>query len=136
MQMSPARVWRERGARLRLEGSRCKKCGKTFYPPKPACPYCGYKETERVELPKRGRVVSWTVEYTVPEGYRAGSPLVIALIELENGVRVLSALADVDPDKIYYGMEVEAVLRRLWTEGDEGLIVYGLKFVPVNISTS
>lgn len=131
MIMSPARVWRERGAKLRLEGSKCKKCGKTFYPPKPSCPYCGYRETEVVELPKKGRVISWTIEHTVPEGYRIEAPLVVALIELENGVKILSVLTDVDPDKVYYGMEVEATLRRLWIEGDEGLIIYGLKFTPV-----
>jgi uncharacterized OB-fold protein len=129
--MSPARVWRERGSRLRLEGSRCKKCGKMFYPPKPSCPYCGSLETERIELPRKGKVISWTIEYTVPEGYRAEAPLVIALIELDNGVKVLSALTDVEPDKVYDGMEVEAVLRILWVEGAEGLIVYGIKFVPI-----
>lgn len=131
MIMSPARVWRERGARLRLEGSRCKKCLRIFYPPKPSCPYCGHRETESVELPKRGRVVSWAIEYTVPEGYRAEAPLIIALIELENGVKVLSTLVNVDPDKVYEGMEVEAEIRRLWVEGNEGLIVYGLKFAPI-----
>ncbi|MEM1644794.1 MAG: Zn-ribbon domain-containing OB-fold protein [Ignisphaera sp.] len=129
--MSPARVWRDRGARLRLEGSRCKRCGKVFYPPKPSCPYCGNRGTEMVELPKRGRVISWSIEYTVPEGYRIEAPIVVALIELENGVKVLSTLTDIDPGNVYDGMEVEAVLRRLWTEGDEGIIVYGLKFVPV-----
>ncbi|MEM3980102.1 MAG: Zn-ribbon domain-containing OB-fold protein, partial [Ignisphaera sp.] len=128
---SPARVWRDRGARLRLEGSRCKRCGKVFYPPKPSCPYCGNRGTEMVELPKRGRVISWSIEYTVPEGYRIEAPIVVALIELENGVKVLSTLTDIDPGNVYDGMEVEAVLRRLWTEGDEGIIVYGLKFVPV-----
>ncbi|MCC6015804.1 MAG: Zn-ribbon domain-containing OB-fold protein [Desulfurococcaceae archaeon] len=131
MIMSPARVWRERGSRLRLEGSRCKKCGKMFYPPKPSCPYCSSLETERIELPRKGKVISWTIEYTVPEGYRAEAPLVIALIELDNGVKVLSALTDVEPDKVYDGMEVEAVLRILWVEGAEGLIVYGIKFVPI-----
>lgn len=109
----------------------CKRCGKAFYPPKPSCPFCGHRETVRVELPKRGRVISWTVEYTVPEGYRAEAPLVLALIELENGARIISSLTDVEPDKVREGMEVEAVLRRLWVEGDEGLIVYGLKFAPV-----
>lgn len=131
MIISPARVWRERGARLRLEGSRCKKCNKMFYPPKPACPYCGHKEIERIELPKRGRIVSWAIEYMVPDGYRAEAPIIVAIVELENGVKVLTTLVDVDPDKIYEGMEVEAVLRKLWVEGESGLIVYGLKFAPV-----
>ena len=131
MIISPARVWRERGARLRLEGARCARCGRVFYPPKPSCPYCGHRKTDRVELPRRGRVLTWSVVYTVPEGYRAEAPIIVAVVELENGVKVLSVLTDVEPDSVYEGMEVEAVLRRVWVEGDEGLIVYGTKFVPV-----
>ncbi|MCI4435333.1 MAG: Zn-ribbon domain-containing OB-fold protein [Ignisphaera sp.] len=131
MRMSPARVWRERGARYRLEGARCKKCGRVFYPPKPACPYCGHLEVERVELPKKGKVLSFAIEYTVPENYRHESPIIVALIELENGVKVLSTLTDVKPEEVYIGMHVEATLRKLWEGSEEGIIVYGLKFKPL-----
>jgi len=131
MKISPARVWRERDARYRLIGSKCLVCGKAFYPPKPSCPYCGSRETTRIELPKKGKVISWSVEYTVPEGYRSRAPIIAALIELENGVKVLSTLADVEPNEVYIGMEVEAVLRRIWEESNENLIIYGIKFVPI-----
>lgn len=130
MKISPARVWRERKSRYRLEGSRCKRCSRIFYPPKPSCPYCGHRETEAVELPKRGRVISWTVEYTVPEGYREYAPLIIGLIELENGVKIVAPIIDVEESGVYEGMEVEAVLRKVFEDGDEGIIVYGIKFSP------
>ncbi len=130
MKVSPARVWRARGSRYRLEGSRCRDCGFTFYPPKPACPKCGSRNVERVQLPPRGRVVTWAVQYTVPEGFRSRAPIVAAIIELENGVRVLGTIVDVDPSEIRDGMTVEAQLRRVAEDGDEGLIVYSLKFVP------
>jgi len=131
MRMSPARVWREKGARYRLEGGKCKKCDKVFYPPKTACPYCGNLDVEKVELPKRGKVLSFAIEHNVPEGYRHQAPIIVALIELENGVKVLSTLTDVKPEEVYIGMPVEATLRRIWEESDEGVIVYGIKFVPV-----
>lgn len=130
MKVAPPRVWRERAARYRLEGSRCRRCGRTFFPPKKACPYCGSLDTEPVELPKRGKVISWTVEHAVPEGYRDSAPIIVALIELENGVRVISTLTDTRPEEVYEGMEVEATLRRLWTDGSAGIIIYGLKFRP------
>ncbi len=130
MKISPARVWREKDSRYRLEGSKCKKCSRVFYPPKPSCPYCGYSDTERINLPRRGRVVSWTVEYTVPEGYREYAPIIVGLIELENGTRVIAPIVDVEVDKIYEGMYVEAVLRKIFEDGDEGIIVYGIKFAP------
>ncbi|HIP56660.1 MAG TPA: Zn-ribbon domain-containing OB-fold protein [Ignisphaera aggregans] len=131
MRISPARVWRERSSRYRLEGTKCRSCGRVFYPPKPMCPVCGSRDVVRIELPQRGRVITWTVQYTVPTGYRARAPLILAIIELENGVRVLSALTDVSPDEVSEGMEVEATLRRLWEDGEEGVIVYGIKFAPV-----
>lgn len=130
MRISPARVWREKGSRYRLEGSRCKRCNRVFYPPKPSCPYCHYSETEKVDLPKRGRVISWTIEYVVPEGYRDYAPIVIGLIELENGVKVLAPVVDVEIDRIHEGMYVEAVLRKIFEDGSEGMIVYGVKFAP------
>ena len=80
MKISPARIWRERGVRYRLESTKCKKCGKIFYPPKPRCPYCGSIEVKRVQLPTKGKVISWSVQYVVPEGYRARAPIIIALI--------------------------------------------------------
>ncbi|MCS7112196.1 MAG: Zn-ribbon domain-containing OB-fold protein [Ignisphaera sp.] len=130
MKISPARVWREKGSRYRLEGSKCKKCNRVFYPPKPSCPYCSHSETEKIDLPKRGRVISWTVEYVVPEGYREYAPIIIGLIELEDGTKVLAPIVDVDVDKVYEGMHVEAVLRKIFEDGNEGIIIYGIKFSP------
>jgi len=130
MRISPARIWRERGARYRIEGIRCRDCNAVMYPPKAACPLCGSRNIERIELSKRGKLITWTVEYVVPEGYRACAPLIVGLIELESGARILAPLTDVEPDELRPGMEVEAVLRKVVEDGDTGLIVYAIKFVP------
>jgi len=131
MKISPARVWREKGARYRIEGIRCRDCNAILYPPKPACPLCGSRNVERVELSKRGKLVTWAVEYVVPEGYRACAPIIVGLIELEGGGRILAPLTDVEPEELEAGMEVEAMLRKIVEDGDEGLIVYAIKFVPI-----
>ncbi len=132
MRISPARVWRARGPRYKLEGCRCRDCGYAFYPPKLACPKCGSKNVEKVQLPTKGKVVTWSIQYTVPEGFRSKAPIVAAIVELENGVKVLGVLTDVDPSQVREGMEVEAMLRRIVEDGDEGLIIYGVKFVPTS----
>ncbi len=102
-----------------------------MYPPRPVCPYCRSRNVEIVELPRKGRVVTWTVQYTVPHGYRSKAPLILAIVELENGTRVFSELVDVEPEEIREGMEVEAVLRKVYEDGDEGVIVYATKFRPI-----
>lgn len=129
--ISPARVWRERVPRYRLVGKRCKKCGRIIYPPRPACPACGSRDLEDVELPRTGIVETYTIIYTVMDGFRDKAPLPIAIVRLDNGARVLAPLTDIDPEEIKTGMRVEAVLRRIKRDGEHGLIAYGVAFRPV-----
>ena len=121
--------WRTRIYRYRLLGGRCRECGKAFYPPLPRCPYCASESVEEVRLPRHGKLLSYTVLYSVEEGARRESPVVVGLVDL--GVaRVLSEIVDVDLGELKTGMRVEAVFRRLYEEGEEGVIVYGVKFRP------
>ncbi|MHA1754144.1 MAG: Zn-ribbon domain-containing OB-fold protein, partial [Candidatus Odinarchaeia archaeon] len=115
----------------RLEGAKCLKCGKIFFPPRIICSKCKSKELEIIPLPRKGKVVTYTVVHNAPQNYKVYVPYIVALIELENGVRVTSQLTDCDPDKIKIGTPVEAVIRRLYTDGENGLIHYGYKFRPL-----
>ncbi len=127
---SVPRVWRERVVKYRLLGSKCIKCGKTTYPPRKVCPYCGSTELEEVSLPKKGRVLSYTVIRAPPKSYLKYSPYVVALVELEDGTRVLAQLTDIEPNEVKSGMVVEAVFRRYREQGEDGIIEYGIKFRP------
>jgi hypothetical protein len=82
------------------------------------------------EMPKRGKVLSFSITYSVPEGFRTKSPLIIATVELENGVKVVAPLTDVNPSQVSTGMPVEAIIRRIRESGRYGLIGYGLSFRP------
>jgi uncharacterized OB-fold protein len=55
----------------------------------------------------------------------------VALVELEEGVRVTAQLTDVEPDEVEIGMPVEVVTRRIQEKGPHGYLVYGYKFRPV-----
>ncbi|MCE4608134.1 MAG: Zn-ribbon domain-containing OB-fold protein [Caldisphaeraceae archaeon] len=133
MDLSISRFWRKKVSVYRLYGSRCKACGKVHYPPKKACPYCGSRDLELIELPKRGKLLSYTTIYAVPEGARPKSPVYFGLIDL--GItKVVAELTDVaDKNSLKEGIEVEAVLRRTREDRDSGLIYYLLKFRPVMV---
>ena len=51
-------------------------------------------------------------------------------IEVEHGVETMIAYADVAKEDVYIGMPVEMVTRKLRSDGEEGMIVYGYKFRP------
>ncbi len=128
---SPARSWREHPQRYRLEAARCTGCGKVLYPPRVVCPGCRGREFETVVLPREGTVITYTVIHVPPAGFHGQAPLVLALVELEGGVRTMVQVADVaDPGTLCTGMPVRLEFRRIAEDGEAGLILYGHKAVP------
>ena len=129
--MSVPRYWRESKYRYRLIGQKCAACGRTMFPRSGVCAVCGSGNLEDVTLAQTGSVVTWTVVQNPPEGYQKYTPYVVALIELDDGVQVLSQLVDIEPRAVKPGMRVEAAFRRVKEDGASGIIEYGYKFRPI-----
>jgi uncharacterized OB-fold protein len=116
----------------RLEGRRCKSCGALHFPPREDCGSCRGREMELHRFSGRGLVYSFAEVAQAPQGF--SGPYMVALVDLEEGVRVTAQLTDVDPEDVEIGMAVEMVTRRLQEKGPQGYIVYGYKFRPVMAS--
>jgi len=127
---SVPKFWRVREQYYRLVGVRCTKCGRVYYPPVIKCASCGSGEVEEVELPSRGRLIYVSTLHQVPTPFEKSKPILLGLVELDNGVRVLAQIVDADGD-IKPGAEVEMVVRRVYVDGRYGLIKYGYKFRPI-----
>jgi uncharacterized OB-fold protein len=85
---------------------RCMSCGKLRHPPTPTCPYCHSLDWDAVEASGRGTVYSFVVHYHPPvQGFEV--PFVIALIELEEGTRIVSNVTGIDPAAVKIGDKVE-----------------------------
>ena len=93
----------------RLMLLKCVACGAFRYPPGPVCPHCRARESEWVQSPGRGKVYSWiVVTHPVPkEVYAADVPYVVALIELDEGVRIASNIVGCAPADVCGDMRVE-----------------------------
>lgn len=76
-----------------------------------------------------GTVYSATTVLEVPEGFVGQVPYRLALIRLEDDSLITAQLTDVDSE-VEIGERVEMVTRKLTTDGDRGMIVYGYKFRP------
>ncbi|MEM3446402.1 MAG: Zn-ribbon domain-containing OB-fold protein [Candidatus Korarchaeum sp.] len=123
--------WREIPARYRLEGGLCKNCGHTMLPKEDVCPSCGSRDVVTKQLPRRGKVVNYSVVWNAPRGYEYYTPYVVALVRLEDGTMLLSQLTDIDPSQVTEGMDVEMVLRKVRVSGESGIIAYAYKFRPL-----
>ncbi len=113
----------------RLAGQRCTACGAVQFPPRSACGACRGTDLATHRFSGRGTVYSFAEVASAPKGF--SGPYRVALVELEEGVRVTAQLTDVDPDGVEIGMPVEMVTRRIQEKGPQGYLVYGYKFRPV-----
>jgi uncharacterized OB-fold protein len=85
---------------------RCKGCGTLRHPPGPVCPSCHSFEWDTVEASGRGTVYSFVVMH-YPEVAPFDHPNPIALIELEEGTRLISQLVGVKPGEVRIGEAVQ-----------------------------
>ena len=89
----------------RLLVRRCARCGRRQHPPSPMCPACASVEWDVEELSGRGTVHSWIVSRHPSRPDE--DPRVIALVQLDEGVRLVSNLVDVAIDDVVNDMAVE-----------------------------
>jgi uncharacterized OB-fold protein len=126
-----ARYWREIPQRYRYEASKCKGCGKVWFPPRLICAECGKREFEDVTLSDKGRVQTFTVIRVGPSDFCDEVPYAIGIIELDDGVSIQCQIADCPLEDLKTGMPVKIEFRKVKQEGEAGIICYGFKAVPV-----
>lgn len=119
---SSPRSWRERGQDLRLEGQRCGGCGRLVFPQRPTCPACQSRELTVERLPRRGTVVTQTLDHAYPAGRVTG----MGVVELDGGGRFYGQV--VPSALVAIGDRVQLVPRRLHDGG--GAAQYFWKLAP------
>jgi uncharacterized OB-fold protein len=100
-----------------------------------AQPFDAESDVELLPLSGTGTVYSFTTVTTPPENFEPYAPYLLALVKLDEGPMVTAQLTDVD-GPVEIGLRVEMVIRKLRTDGQRGIIVYGPKFRPLLRPTS
>ena len=96
----------EAAAKGELHILACKPCGALHHPPVPMCPDCLATDMIPRRMSGRGTVYSW-IKPVYPPLPMFDEGLVVALVDLEEGPRVITNLRDVEFDAIHQGMPVE-----------------------------
>ena len=90
----------------------CPSCDTLRHPPGPMCPRCGADKPDYVVASGRGTVFSYVVHHHPPVPGVA-LPFVVAVVELEEGVRMIGRLIDVDPAEVSIGQPVSLALTKI-----------------------
>jgi uncharacterized OB-fold protein len=90
----------------RLVTQRCARCGRLQHPPRPMCPSCHGLEQEVLDLAGTGVVYSYSILHH-PQHPSFDYPVIAALVDLDEGVRILSNLVDIPPEDVRIGLPVQ-----------------------------
>jgi scaffold protein (connect acetoacetyl-CoA thiolase and HMG-CoA synthase) len=88
----------------KLMGGKCRKCGKIHFPPRPVCSGCFSKEFEWIEMPKKGKLLTYTVIHIAPTQFQAMAPYAMGIVQMENGLKIPGMIKETPLDQIKIGM--------------------------------
>jgi len=100
--------WWQAAAEHRLVVQVCDVCDRPRHPPAPICPRCRSTASHFVDHPPTGTIYTFTV---VHQPFVPGMPVpcVIAVVELGQGIRLVTDVVDADPAEVRIGGPVELV---------------------------
>ena len=88
----------------------CRTCGKRIYFPRMFCCHCLSKDLHWVASQGLGTVYSFTIIHQAAnEAFTRDVPYVYAIIELDEGYRMISNIINISPDQVVIGMRVKVV---------------------------
>jgi len=96
---------------LRIQ--RCDSCSKAVFYPRSICPHCFADQLSWIVASGKGTVYSYTVAHQAFGSFAADVPFVVALIELEEGVRMMSRLLDAPRERVMVGAAVKVTFEKV-----------------------
>ena len=115
---------------LTFTGSKCQECGTPQFPKQRVCTQCHAKDQmeDYCFIGESAKVATYTIDYLAAS---PAPPMIVAVIDFDNGGRVICELTDCDPKEVEIGMNVEMTFRRLYVAG--GISNYFWKARPVRM---
>ena len=105
-----SRPFWEAARRHELSMQRCRGCERLVFYPREVCPFCLSSELEWVTLSGRGRLHSFTVIHQPANpAFQPDVPYIYAMVELEEGPRIISNLVECAPAEARIDMPLEAI---------------------------
>jgi uncharacterized protein len=90
----------------KIDGTVCKKCGAKFFPPRADCSSCLSADMDWFDMPKKGKLETFTTAYYAPFGFEADPPYTMGVVDFGD-IKLFARLAkDIPIDQIVAGMDV------------------------------
>lgn len=91
----------------KVSGSKCKKCGAAYFPPRADCCGCLSNDMEWFDVVGTGKLVSSSTLSYAPTGFEKDLPYTIALARFNGDIQVFGRLSKtIKPEEIAVGMDL------------------------------
>jgi uncharacterized protein len=95
----------------------CNDCQSKIFYPRKFCPECWSGNLDWIEAKGKGKVYSFTITRDMVEPkFMPDLPYVLAMVNLEEGIRMMTRIVECDPEKVEMGMDVEVVFEDISEE--------------------
>jgi len=91
----------------KVYATKCKKCGKLYFPPAADCPECLTSDMEWVQLSDEAEIETFTYVVIRPTSFSQSKPYTVAIGRLKEGVRVLAWLTGFKLSETKVGLKVK-----------------------------
>jgi uncharacterized OB-fold protein len=122
-------LFRDSGDGPRLLAGHCAACTRSHFPATDVCPYCGEAPCELREVGPHATLFLFTTITSQPPGYRGPLPYGFGVVELVEGMRVVTRLTETDATRLRPGLPMRLVVEPLYTDED-GTPVVTYAFAP------
>jgi uncharacterized OB-fold protein len=101
----------------RLMVQRCLACGGNQFYPQASCRGCLSEELEWMDAKGTGTIYSYTVVHRAPNrSFDPDVPYTVALVDLDEGCRMITNIVEVSPEEVRVGMPVKVVFEAITPE--------------------
>jgi uncharacterized OB-fold protein len=97
----------------------CNSCSKPYFYPRDICPMCGGRDVTWKQMSGNGSIYTFAIVQRAPTpGFAEDVPFVNAIVELDEGPRMLASMVDIEPDpaKVKVGMPVQVTFEDITEE--------------------
>ena len=92
---------------------KCNSCGSSIFFPRDRCPECWSEDLGWIEASGKGEIYAFSVTYEgVEKAFKEDLPIVLAWIDLPEGIRMQTNIIDCNPDDVSIGMAVEVTFKK------------------------
>lgn len=104
-----------------MKTTRCRECGKIYFPPQIDCPRCRVRNMEWIRVDEEGELITWTIINVKPLSFSHHSDYIVGIVRMPQGFNMLAWIRGADPGKLMPGAKMRLKIGR---RDDENYISY------------